>query len=471
MSSDPIQPPVTRFRRIKATLWIMAGFLFLIVFVIPMSVRVYRLWGIPDVGHPFDVEEFGTVELPDDENARIDYDAAIAALVPLPKVADRDTWKELDVALSEGWSSATPVIRQWLDDNRPALERWRRGTEKPDFLFVQPKTLNFSTSTETLQEYRPLDRLAALESSRLLAEGQHNEAWIWSRAILRFSRHVGQHGYLIERLTGASLYQAGVNSTLALAHDPSVTEELLRQMLQESTAIAEKTVPQSVTIKCEYLSINNTMNDPKYLLDDDTDTLERLKIRMGAYFVAEFRLVQLLSQHYVANILDQIDLPMKDRQPRIGSVEVFQRDPAKTYPPDVLPPETIEERAKKSWTFRAMMISAYRQLDYACLNELTRQRTLEICLASQIYQKMNGAYPKDLDDLVRAGILDEIPIDPYSKTGERMHYRVTADGVLAWSIGYNGIDDGGEIDKSNRKAGGLLDVGLRLGDSVEAQKP
>ncbi len=470
MSSDPIQPPVTRSHRIKGTLWSIAGCLVLFLFVLPMSVRVYRLWGIPDVGHPFDVEQFGTVELPDDENARIDYDAAIAALVPLPKVADRTDWKDLDVALSEGWSSATPEIRQWLDDNRPALERWRTGTEKPDFLFVQPKTLNFNSPPKILWEYRMLDRLAALESLRLLGEGRHDEAWTWTRAILRFSRQIGQHGNLIERLAGASLYHVGANSTLALADDPSVTEELLRQILQESTAIAEKTVPQSVTIKGEYLSINNTMNDPNYLLEEDADTLERLNVRMGSYFMAEFKLVQLLNQHYVANILDQIDLPMKDRQPRVGSLEAFARDPAKTYPPDFLPPETIEMRAEKSWTFR-LTAPMFRQLDNAYLYEQSRQRALEICLASRIYQKMNGAYPKGLDDLVRGGILEEIPIDPYSTTGERMHYRPTADGILAWSIGYNGIDDDGEIDKSDREIGGLLDVGLRLGDSVEAKKP
>lgn len=467
-SNDPDAPKVTRSRRLKAVIWSVISSLVFSLLVLPMSVRVYRTWGIPDAGHPFDVEAYGTVDLPDDQNARLDYEAAIGELIPLPERADRKLANELHDAVEQGWASATPEIRQWLDDNHPALERWRRGTEKPDFLFVQPKFLTATTSIDALQ-VRTLARLATLESSRILANNQPEDAWPWSRAILLFSRHVGQHGSIIERLFGVGLYQAGATSTLEIAQDPAVSEELLRRMLQETRSIYATTAPQSNTIKSEHLSLNNTINDPNHLLENDAGFGERFTMRMGSYFTAEFRLVELLSQHYVANVLDQIDLPMKDRQPRVGSLELFQRDPKKNYPAEFLPPDAIERLSKKSMVF-SMMVPMFRQVDYACLKEHSRQHALEICLALRIYHKTAGVYPRDLDALVEKNIIDDIPFDPLSITSEPMHYRRVGDEALVWSVGLNGIDDDGEIDQTDRDHG-LLDVGLKLGDSVEAKKP
>ena len=109
----------------------------------PLVYRSYLLNGIPDIGDPFDVEAFGTVNLPDTENARVEYEAAMALIVPLPTGSGVDT--ELNRALDNGWDYASPAIRKWLDDNRPAMKQWKRGTAKTDFLYVQPKDLNIAT--------------------------------------------------------------------------------------------------------------------------------------------------------------------------------------------------------------------------------------------------------------------------------------------------------------------------------------
>ena len=50
-----------------------------------------------------------------------------------------------------------------------------------------------------MNDLRMLNWLAAVESSRLEAEGAMAEAWSWYESMLRASRHVGKRGAVIER--------------------------------------------------------------------------------------------------------------------------------------------------------------------------------------------------------------------------------------------------------------------------------
>ncbi|MBN9519102.1 hypothetical protein J0H58_11380 [bacterium] len=96
------------------------------------------------------------------------------------------------------------------------------------------------------------------------------------------------------------------------------------------------------------------------------------------------------------------------------------------------------------------------------------RRGLLVQLAARLYRRDRGAFPPDLPALVAAGFLPAVPPDPYSPTGEPLRYRVPAtDETLAphpapggarpvsppaevkagqpvtWSIGPDGLDDGG----------------------------
>jgi hypothetical protein len=70
--------------------------------------------------------------------------------------------------------------------------------------------------------------------------------------------------------------------------------------------------------------------------------------------------------------------------------------------------------------------------------------------AAQIHAK-TGKWPAKLDDLPLA-VLKEVPLDAYSKNGEEpVRYLVTEKGLRLYSIGPNGADDGGVIDRENGK--------------------
>jgi len=63
------------------------------------------------------------------------------------------------------------------------------------------------------------------------------------------------------------------------------------------------------------------------------------------------------------------------------------------------------------------------------------------------YQKKIGRYPTSLDEVVAAGYLQKLPMDPYSD--KPLIYEKTKDSFVLYSIGLNFKDDGGEPGKSS----------------------
>ncbi len=75
-------------------------------------------------------------------------------------------------------------------------------------------------------------------------------------------------------------------------------------------------------------------------------------------------------------------------------------------------------------------------------SSLAELRSLIVGLACERYRLATGAWPKSLTDL-QPDYLKEIPLDPY--TGQALLFRQLPDGVVIYSVGVNGVDDGGAV--------------------------
>lgn len=82
------------------------------------------------------------------------------------------------------------------------------------------------------------------------------------------------------------------------------------------------------------------------------------------------------------------------------------------------------------------------------VSEITHQRKTEIqalvsILALLRYKCDKGLYPEDLRELIAAGYLEKLPVDPYSD--KPLIYKKTDKDFVLYSIGRNFTDDGGEV--------------------------
>jgi hypothetical protein len=86
-------------------------------------------------------------------------------------------------------------------------------------------------------------------------------------------------------------------------------------------------------------------------------------------------------------------------------------------------------------------------------------RCAVVLLAVERYRRANKQWPNALADLIPA-YLERIPLDPFD--GAPLRYRRLDDGVVIYSVGPDGKDNGGKFGKDPMKEG--TDRGFRLWD-------
>jgi hypothetical protein len=210
--------------------------------------RMRSLDDLPDVGDPFDVAAARQmVVVSDDDNAYVKYKEARRQLTRYPSALRRVEWAKLT------WSKAGKDVRDYLEENRPALETWREGTERPEAMYHQPGEMAADTLLPVVQDLRTLSRLAELEGSRHEERGEMDEAWAWYNAMLRSSRHAGRHGVLIERMIAAAIFDNSARRIIHWADEPKVGVPLLRRALADVVAADALSVPLSDTMKLNYI--------------------------------------------------------------------------------------------------------------------------------------------------------------------------------------------------------------------------
>jgi len=92
--------------------------------------------------------------------------------------------------------------------------------------------------------------------------------------------------------------------------------------------------------------------------------------------------------------------------------------------------------------------------------KVSHQATLTI-LALARWRAEKGEYPASLGQLTAAGLLKDLPMDPFSD--KPLIYRRTGDNFILYSVGPNFRDDGGEPGKGHN---GCLEKWLDNGDTV-----
>jgi hypothetical protein len=88
-------------------------------------------------------------------------------------------------------------------------------------------------------------------------------------------------------------------------------------------------------------------------------------------------------------------------------------------------------------------------------------------LAAERFRKKNNRWPESLDELKTAGLLKELPTDPYA--GGPLKWKRIDDGVLIYAVGPDLKDDGGALAPDPSKAG--TDFGFRLWDVTKRRQP
>lgn len=131
-------------------------------------------------------------------------------------------------------------------------------------------------------------------------------------------------------------------------------------------------------------------------------------------------------------------LPVDAQRPRIEAL-------AKTMP-------GLSKSVQLGWM-------SFEKIALECRRSQAEMYCAAVALALERYRHAHQRWPTDLSELVPA-FLPKVPLDTLD--GKPLRYRRLADHVVVYSVGHDGKDDGGMLDKDFTKPG--TDRGVRLWD-------
>ena len=234
-----------------------------------LAVLVLWIWGLrkldglPDVGDPFDVAEARkSVVIADADNAYVLY--AQIQPKPFPLAAPLSS---VDYAVLT-WSKAGTHVRDFMAEDRPALELWREGSERPDALYHQPGQIAVDTILPVISGRAVSFATRGFGGIAARGKGRDGKSLDLVPRVLRSSRLVGRHGVIIERMVGASSHRDAAKRIVHWAADPRVDAGLLRKALDDTLAADAMTPPLSEALKLDYLMYLRDMEELRVIVGD-----------------------------------------------------------------------------------------------------------------------------------------------------------------------------------------------------------
>jgi hypothetical protein len=151
-------------------------------------------------------------------------------------------------------------------------------------------------------------------------------------------------------------------------------------------------------------------------------------------------------------------------------VEIVKRPPEQWAEPMDFLEAKADEQAKAgqvprmafSWLVAARRMSIVFRRNHANL------RCTLVAIAAERYRRTNGHWPTTPDGLVQAGLLKSVPGDPFA-AGRRIKLARRVDGITVYSVGQNGVDDGGDLTRDANDV--EADLGFRLWDVAARRQP
>lgn len=374
-----------------------------------------------------------------------------------------------EVYKQQGWASSRP----WKVQDYPFIGAWLKQNEKPLAVVHEavkrPKYFNPLVSKKT--EANPGSLIAALlpnvqkcrefasaltaRAMLRLQEGKVDEAWADLLACHRLGRHVAHGGTLIESLVGIAIEAIASNADLAfLAHANLDSKQLLAKMkdLHDLPPLASMADKIDLGERHMYLDSVNLLR---------RGGINQLNGIVGGAGIQpteeELKALQMLDwtpalengNKWYDRMIAALKKPTRaERNRELDVIEAEFKKLKEDYGKELetLRKKLTEKNAGKEVTkaisdvLISLLAPAVRKVQDARDRAEQIQSNLQVAFALAAYHKDNGKYPEKLADLTPK-YLAAIPGDVFS--GGTIIYKPEGKGYLFYSVGANGMDEGG----------------------------
>lgn len=342
------------------------------------------------------------------------------------------------------------ILEQWLADNRDNVELIRQGNQKP--YYWRTYGCGDEETTEMLAVLLPklgdLKRLAQLLCWQALQEASQYELKNAFDTVLQgysLGAHThGQNTTLIEQLVAVSIKAISSQTARRLLNDYA------NQIAPETLSHARRRFQQLIARDDFTVDFES---ERLFMYDEIQRCFTKSRFGKSHLFIPRLR--QLASHDILDNEIELLTWgalhilfthPDKEQTLRTANAlydlmeQAARQTPAARKTAGIDLEARIESLTEGNFLLQTLLPALSKVIEISYRIRIDSQSTLTT-LAILEYHKRNGDWPDSLDRLVAKGLLDEVPIDPFSN--KPLAYRPRQDSFILYSVGTNFTDDGG----------------------------
>jgi len=348
-------------------------------------------------------------------------------------------------------------ISPWIKQNEPAWQAFVAGSSK-SYCYREykcdPKSEDkwlFNVVLPHLSALRSLARLGIWQARMDIHKGQVQQALEDCLAVARAGSHWQGKGTLIEQLVGLTISRLGHEEILNITATQDVSVTDLQQVQQRCSQIYPKGHPL-MNIEGEKIGFLDTVQHvftdggpggghlvpSKWiqLSDENIYVAERGELKIFTPLSTAASMVHARRDETVAKFNEIFD----------KLTENAKISPCERHRRNVDSDDIISALPKYRYFLIHFMLPALDRVSEIGYRSRTLHEATVTSMALKLWRLEKGEYPANMDELVSAGFLKELPMDPYSD--KLLVYKKTDDNFTLYSVGPNFIDDGGIPGKS-----------------------
>jgi hypothetical protein len=369
-------------------------------------------------------------------------------------IEDQRLW-----AAQRPWAAKDyPHIAGWLEANEEPLALVTEASKRPGYfnpLVSRQKDGGPASLLDALipsvQKCREVINALAARAMLRVGEGKFDDAWQDLLACHRLGRLVAHGATLIEALVGIALDQIASTADLAYLEHANLTAKQIRDRVKDLQALppfpplADKV---DLLERFTYLEMVQLIRRrgpgaleglsggaAKQSTPEEIKAMEKIDWEPALVNGNQWydRLAAALRHKDRAErkkALRQIDNDLKALKKDAASSGLLSK---------LLMSKSARGKAIGDTLLTLLMPAALKIADSKDRGEQT-ERNLHVAFALAAYHAEHGRYPAELDDLAPKYLIT-IPDDLFS--GQALHYRLTEQGYLLYSVGVKGVDEGG----------------------------
>jgi len=303
-------------------------------------------------------------------------------------------------------------------------------------------------------------------------QGRYQDALDDAKSCYRFGRHLKGDKILIEQLVGIGIEALSVRAIRDIVGGYEIDSTILAD-LQDSFEQIIADEDFAVSLETEKL----------FVYDEIQRCFTEDRFGGGHLYLSRISRISSLTGDYQNDVMDVETIFSPQQWPRAVKVLFAHPDKEKTrQTADCLYDFWTKLYLKTPCQIKAEGIDAEKEAleiiegnvflqiltrfdwvrvkQIVCRNKPDVHATVAV-LAILRYSKDKGSYPNDLQQLITAGYLKQLPMDCFSD--KPLVYRKTDDNFILYSVGPNFTDEGGEYSRDSK---GRIKNWLHNGDTV-----